>query len=816
MDRVNIYPNERVGITDYENGAGGKLVRSDQFREAKSFIMPAGRGTGSTATEARIFGGFNFDTINYGVDQTATLNRGTGILPFLDEDDQLNFGYLSGYEGLSSIVVDFSAAPASSTQAVYIRLIQTTGSYGNRVFWNPQSTGSEYVNNVGTQMVAGWEVTIQDNSAAAPGNGEWVKIWQVVMNGSQKIASITDVRHLYFEGDMGGVLQEWGTGNDRNAARGAYGVQDLHKWVQAVNQQLKSIIGGSGWYEAPPTDLSSITGTAGRFVTVDQPGGPGGDGNYATLAAAISALNSADGGTIVLLEGTYSLTSSQSIGKSINIVGLGENVIIRNDLVSGTSAMLSFSSAAASLKNVQLTEGSSNEFALYVYDGPFYMENVTVNGRTNFYGVSDGVVCNNCKFYNTASPSASYETVKIDFLGSRVLFNNCFLTGANSYQVIYINSTPFGGTSPGSLVTLNNCRVIASNMQGLNVNYCNKFTAINCSFICKKLPDGGTNGRILIYTNEGDHSFINCTVQIDLDGGATTWTQPLIQFNNNGIGDRLLIDGLRIDLNNQISACSNYYDAPVFFDCYRAVVKNMDVYNIKLPNTFTNSFAFNTVELNPQAGGRIQLQSCSFRGISHEGSQESDVNVLGNHSTATGTGSILIKDCDFDGTSQVYYHVSNECCLVKCAGAAERVTISDCEFIDGYWYSPIYIIGMAALIKGNMFTFENMINNLPFIIACLGPGLSDGRDSLCTVVNNIIYRRELVFAAISQQNYNRTVTAGNIDDSMAATSINSLELNTINSATVHGNNFDRPISLTSVAFTKPVDLAAIQDHNITF
>jgi hypothetical protein len=262
MDRVNILPNQRVGITDYEDGAGGKLAQEDQIREGRTLALPSGRTTGGAATSGRVLGGFGFSLILFGSDDQATLNRGGAILPLLTDDAELLFGLVQGDEGPASRILDFSTAAPSSTQAVYIRAVNTPSTFQNRVFWNPDTGPVEFVDNVATRRVASWEVDFRDAAAAPPGSGEWMKIWEVVMDGATKIASVTDYRHFYFEGDASATYtQEWGDGaNDRDADRTLAPVTDLHRAFQLLRRQLTDIIGGvlGSWATAIPRHLTDL------------------------------------------------------------------------------------------------------------------------------------------------------------------------------------------------------------------------------------------------------------------------------------------------------------------------------------------------------------------------------------------------------------------------------------------------------------------------------------------------------------------------------------------------------------------------------
>lgn len=375
MDRVNLLANERVGLPDAIAGMGGRLAQNDQIREGRLFAMPSGRTTGAAAASARILDGFDWQPITLSSDTSATMNRGRGFLPFLNEESEIQFGLLFGAEGVASITFDFTTVTAGITHAVYVRAVTTPAAQQNRVFWNP-NTSAEFVDNLQTRLVAGWEMTVQAAANPAPGNGEWVKVWEVTLDGSNQITAITDYRHLYFEGDANAAsyASEWGDGaNDRDTDRATYGIKDSHLWNQAVRRQLRDIIGDGGWYKSIPRSLKSADQKLARVVTVDQPGGPGADGDYATISAAVTALNAANGGTILLRSGTYVLTAAiPAFTKAIRVIAVESGVILDNQINTDNVFMFSITSTGAigsELKGFQIDGGTdSSEHAIQVSD----------------------------------------------------------------------------------------------------------------------------------------------------------------------------------------------------------------------------------------------------------------------------------------------------------------------------------------------------------------------------------------------------------------------------------------------------------------
>ena len=80
------------------------------------------------------------------------------------------------------------------------------------------------------------------------------------------ITGITKKRKFFFEGDENaayaatvsleaGTYRAWGSGNDRNADRALYGVQDLQTFTAAMRSQLASLL-GQAWYATPTEALN--------------------------------------------------------------------------------------------------------------------------------------------------------------------------------------------------------------------------------------------------------------------------------------------------------------------------------------------------------------------------------------------------------------------------------------------------------------------------------------------------------------------------------------------------------------------------------
>ena len=186
-----------------------------------------------------------------GTGQQVKVVRGVAILAYRDAG-ALKFGALCN-EGDVEQIIDITGY-TNGTYSIYIRFEYVDGDQQNRVFWNPTAPGSEFSRNIATRQLAGWSTRIESGS---PG-GEWTKIGQVVKSGGAPVVS--DYRSFFFEGNAHtSYANTWGTGNDRNANRAAYGVQDLQTFTAAMRTQLSTIMGSPAkWYEVPILSLQDV------------------------------------------------------------------------------------------------------------------------------------------------------------------------------------------------------------------------------------------------------------------------------------------------------------------------------------------------------------------------------------------------------------------------------------------------------------------------------------------------------------------------------------------------------------------------------
>jgi len=817
MDRVNILPNQRVGISDYEAGSGGQLVQADQLREGRVFLLPSGRATGSAATQARILGGFDFDSFTAGVDDTLTMNRGRGIFPLIDDDDQLTFGLIKGDEGPSEIIIDFSGAPAASTQTVYVRAVNTLGTFQNRVFWNPSGAPArEFIDNVATRKVSSWEVTFQDVAASAPGNGEYVKVWEVVMDGSSKVSSVTDYRHFYFEGDAKAATAydtEWGGGaNDRNTDRATYGIQDNHLWVQAVRRQLADVI-GDPWYTAPKTSIKGLFPLLGRYTTIDKPGGPGGDGTYADIPTAITALNAADGGTILLQEGTYVISASQTITKQINFIGVEGGAIIENQINSAVY-LLDFQagSEGSAVQNIKFSEHAtlSSEHAISFNANDCILERCNLEGALEIEAANE-ILVKDCQISAGIEDDFADFAIKVTGAGCNASFIRCSIVGQNNTRndTVIITTVSDDVIGTRSQISFTDCRfntnlnprtIYASSTDfDLHIRSCNFLLA----------PPQATLPALLL--NAGRVHIVDSTFEIDVTGD--DWDAEIISTSGlTGEEEMLKMSGCSFD-GAALALNATGVDVHAFnFSGFNDTIDSCQFFNIKFIDSSITVGAGNCwMLLNPAVGGHLILQNSKFWRITNSGVNDIDMQIVGQPLgiTGPGAGNIHVMNCIFDGTDHVYRSGSGSCGMLSLQGPTVNYHVANNLFFGGVWDVVVDIRQGGLNFHDNQFLFSDAPAPGVRQIFVLQGNQAQDRQGFVACHHNHVFRNDVsnptIDSPIFIRQFNRASVVGNTDISLGATAPTngSMYLDLIDNLIIYANTCEQGITSGTIGFLRP-------------
>jgi hypothetical protein len=815
MDRVSVLPNERIDISDYEAGAGGRLVETDQIRQGRVFAMPAGR-TITTAliqnqanTQARIMGGFNFNAIVFGTDATAVLNRGRGWLPYRNDDGALAFGLLQGEEGSPTVTLDFSGATASSTQAVYVRAVGTQAQFSNRVLWNPGSS-VEFVDNVSTRRVQGWEAMFQEVSVAPPGNGEWTKIWHVTLNGTSKIASITDRRVFYFEGDAGAsYTQEWGDGtNDRNDDRATYGIQDNHLFVQAVRRQLGDILADK-WWKAP--NLTRLF----RFVTVNTPGG-GPTGDYATIDAAVTALNAGNGGTILLKAGTYAMTVAQIALKRINLVAVDGGVFLRNE-VNANSFMFTYSvgSEGSFWEGITTIDHAtlSSEKAVKAQNlerGILTLRNCIIGGET---WVSQSTFYAEGSRFADTGVTHNYSDTTLRFSGSGVWakFTRCVVQGgthATRLDTVLITAVLSYAAGDRSSIVFDSTNSLVTNTATRSI-YVPSGVSTACDVVwmgCQWFVNPPNASTRCLLVEAGNCSFKDCTLKVKASGD--NFNNAVFYGNVANDDEAVNIDGFRFDFNNISHRMPNVDEVGIVLKGRRCIVRNMTVFNVLLPDATVQASGYCFILTDPSAVGFVSIEHSEFFDIANSGVNSQNVKFIGQPAAATGPGRIRISNNQFDTANVAFRNGASGGDLLFIAGSANGgIQVTHNYMTGGVWSRAIRILKGGVDVSYNHLIFPTVSIGFDQIVHLVG-ATTETVQGYCNFTGNMLFHGNMV-GAESYVEISGFRTAGvqnnqDVDNNTGTPTNGGMYVHDITSRlTIHANAFEDGTTTAAIGAQKP-------------
>lgn len=813
MDRVAVLPNERIGIEDFEAGAGGKLVQEDQIRQGQLFLLKSGRVTGAANTSARILDGFDV-TFAGNPDTTATITRGSGIFPFIGDSGGLQFGIMVGNEGPASQIINFSTAAPSSTQAVFVRATQTLADAKNRVFWNPSgSPAREFVDNMSTRLAMSWEVTFQAESLPDPGNGEWVKIGVMTLDGSSAPSSWNDYRHFYFEGDPAfSYGTEWGDGvNDRNADRASYGVKDMHMFVQAMKRQWQDMHGAAnGWYAAVQLDQPALVNfktkseyEESHFTTV----GPAGQGDYTTLQAALTALIAANGGTILLKSGTHPITSTLTLNKPITIIGIEDGVIISNETNNGVNPMLHLNDKIT-LKNIATADGTSPsnlDFEVDSYSGAV----VNIEGCTIVGGlaVSGGTVkVSNSTISGRTTTATLGLALTQDF--DSVVFEHCTIYGPDTGTWL----AQFTGTGDRARYKFRECWFInnGTNQGAVNIDSSADTTSQiafeDCFLQLDSLDDASGVDGILIEAG-AMIAFSRCHVR----GNQTAdYNQRAIHVDvatGSSATGHVIFDACKMEFGSHgylstsgasAGAIAAAASVPVTFrDC---VVQNYKV--------AANNALFVVDPLD--ADTVITFERCQVQSLS----MTTNGYVWSVTTSAVGVGTLRIKDCYVDGAAITSTPTGTRT-FVNFRADDARLVMEGNTLSGGFWNRGIYANASEAQIINNLIdmSYNASAANIDGGIWINGPGSgTEGPGYNCLISGNTVYHHDASpgggAAIVEIQDFQRAIIVNNTVIQVpgsTSTGLDGIGMSGLGRAVLMGNtsNNDIPTSGISSADLRP-------------
>jgi hypothetical protein len=537
-------------------------------------------------------------------------------------------------------------------------------------------------------------------------------------------------------------------------------------WGQAVRRQLDDVIGQSGWYKEVTKGLHQMA----DIVTIDQPGGAGGDGDYATVAAAITALNAADGGTIALREGTYDFASAPStMTKPINFLAIEDAVVFQNNTTTG--AILTYGAGATYtwIRGVAFSEGGSTSGEQIEINGG---DNISIE-QCNFLG---GKILLSATATNLAIRACGFLDGMIDLDTSsgvsHVNIDGCDITGTVLTTPLITVGASFTGKGK---VNISNCQIVQSNgSQALVVT--SGSAASTTIRDCNILVDPRTSSEPAIsYAALGSHLISGTRIQVSTSSDLTA---PVLSYNQASTEEASLsINEVTIDFNDALSDPSTIANSPIYLSGANISIRGLKCFDIQLPNNTSGASLANWIELNPVTGGEISLQDLHIWNLSSEGSGSMDCAVIGQASTGAGAGSISLDNCRIDGSDKTFGTVAEGSGMIKVptGAGADRVSITRCHFTGGTWGEVLWLTGEASLfVNDNRLFFEgNVTPNIGRIADLEAAGTTEGDDSSIVFSDNMIVHHDIQanVPPIAIQNFSRaTFNNNNVEFTGAAPS----------------------------------------------
>ena len=819
MDKVQFLPNERVDIDDMRD-ATANIPVDEQIRDNAAVMLPSGRATGGALTDARILKGFALTNLGSGI---ANVEQGTAIVKVMD-NGSLKHGILIADEGPANLTMDFSSSGTAKFD-VYMRFVYSGGDFQNRVFWNPSGApAQEFIDNVATRNKATWEVTFVTKGASPPGNGDFVKIWEVdVIANAINVAGNVDFRHFYYEGDANNsYAQEWGSGTDRNANRAAYGIGDEHYWKQMVRRQLKEIIGEES-YSLPKTSLLAASRKIDRFVTVDQPAGA--KGEYATLTAAFTALNAANGGTILLRKGVYIQTTALTATERVNILAVESGVTIQNGINVDNTFAINYNAGSEGswISGVTFIEFLSSEHQIYIAADRVQISQCSIVGEVEVNGAVD-VLFEQCRIIGSTVGTFATQAIWVTGADPRVSFDRCEIRdGAAGVGDTVVISSITATLGPAEVEFRNSKFKIANENRGINVSTGNVNVSIDkCNF---EFATPVANRPGMLVTNCEKFSIVNTFIVLE---DTVDWEASLIKYDVAGVdGQSCHLENVSINFQQTLPKMTSLpsVDSPLYFRGNKVDVNNCHFYNIKF-----NDDAILTeplfMHVDPYSEGNVAIRNCRFTNISSVATNNIDMSLLGQEITFANAGTITIEGCLFDGKDQIYGTGSSSHKMLSFEGICRHVFINNNRFEGGTWFNVIKSGGIGVvksiLLRGNFFIFDDdTLFDINRIVLLEASTTADSANGMIVASENVFIHVDIAATSgvLTIEGGGRVVVIGNafenIESALGTFSSIAIGQSTLTGkVTMYANIMDDNIVVNA---TNPIPDNAtenIGDHNI--
>lgn len=342
--------------------------------------------------------------------------------------------------------------------------------------------------------------------------------------------------------------------------------------------------------------VHTLHGHTNVFVSVtDGVSSTGGKYNGSNaISLAIAALNAANGGTIYVRKGAYSLSSGLVIGKPIRVIGVEENVVVTHN---GSGYAFTLAAANCHFENITVSSGSAY----------------------NLFNVqAEDVTLKQCFLYSTGG-TLIYANVST----RRLHVSNTKLIGAGTgQQLIQL----IGGPT----CTFDNCDLtVPDGNVGLNSNPGVRLTFSNTRIVCSPF----TTDEWVISTEGGVIHFENVEWLVTGSGDIRTGLLNIQAdvFVGTGLYFNMANKRLRYTANN----------SPIILVGYAVEVNGMTIINAgRIPDAGTDGFALSAlVPYIRTTGfdGTVTIHTATIKGLSRNPTPSSTCAFFGIGDQCTGS-----------------------------------------------------------------------------------------------------------------------------------------------------------------------------------
>jgi len=657
----------------------------------------------------------------------------------------LNSSTLYSGSGANTLA-DGYALPASYTTSAITEIIRRLGATaGSAAIGADAVVGSPFSLSSGSvaSQTSSLLTNLNNTSLYTGGSSPYSFADSYVLDESYLSSGVTEiVRRLGSTVGAGAIGVDIGPMSVINVASPSNDIQDLLNNIDAYVDTLGNEVTTArtspyyGAFDKLDDRIDVTDGYLNTFVSVGNTGKM-----YTSLTDAITDLNNANGGTIIV-EPNYSFTVTTTaathppaIVKPIKIIALG-SAIITNSKGSGADGLFKFQSGSggSGLFGLSIVEGGTPSPTAITID----VKNITIEDCdiTGQVSVANGggitrAYFRNSDFLGSGTPSGN---AAIDCYGTvtDLKVENCFISpGSESIAFRHHN---------GRSVQLSNCYFSAGPATAIDATG-GGLTVERSSIVLTAL--NSTNKGIVFDSPRGSYTR-NIIKDVEIYA-VSSITNSVLKLSGEA-----LAQNIKVNLGDAIGNYSGSSDQNPIQILDSAILDGLDLVGVNLPNSTDDGFEIGANEpiimldgsdgYNQPATLRNSIISDMDDGLSYD---TGAVTIIGSVGTG-GAGEaathlknpILIENVTVIGTGR--NDNTNNLNVSYVANLPDHAVIRNCLFEGGLWAYGINAVDADHLvISGNRFNF-NTSDDDRIISAIILTGNDANSPEGCSIENNEI------------------------------------------------------------------------------